>query len=182
MLIGNRSSVAVEFELSEEYGGVWLFGKFCYWLKKQCIGDFEYGTSLRDIFFELETIIQYKGNREHKELFSLSAFGLFYRIDNALYGAQHSNDEERAMEESWARFNVTLSVDIFSGWKIFLIEDCEDARIITGRLNEDGRSYNNIYEVTLKCGEFDRILNEAYKEMNKLCLRELSREKGRNRN
>jgi Immunity protein 42 len=34
MEFGDRNSFAIEFDLDEHYEGVWLFGKFSYWIKE----------------------------------------------------------------------------------------------------------------------------------------------------
>ncbi|TGV31306.1 hypothetical protein EN829_033405 [Mesorhizobium sp. M00.F.Ca.ET.186.01.1.1] len=70
MIVGNQERFAVEFELDKDYGGVWLFGRFCYWIANEQIGEYEMGTSLRDVLFSLDTIKNDTGNRVSKALFN----------------------------------------------------------------------------------------------------------------
>lgn len=85
MIFGNRSILAVEFELDQEYNGSWLFGKFFYWIRGRQIGDYELETSLRDVLLSLDTIIQDSGNRTQVELFGLSRSDLFTRLACGLF-------------------------------------------------------------------------------------------------
>lgn len=60
MKFGNYSEFAIEFELDESYGGEWLYGKYRYWIKGKPVGDYDLGTSLRDILFLMKTILSDK--------------------------------------------------------------------------------------------------------------------------
>ncbi|CAH1193821.1 hypothetical protein PAECIP111893_00562 [Paenibacillus plantiphilus] len=106
MIVGDRSFFAVEFELDQEYGSDWLFGKFCYWIRDRRLGDYELGASLRDVLFSLDTLVQDNGNRTHLDLFGLTRSDLFTRLDGALFGYEPSQYDDVAVKESWARFNV----------------------------------------------------------------------------
>lgn len=163
MVIGDCLHFAVEFELDHEFGGMWLFGKFCYWVKGKQIGNYNLGTSLRDLLFQMETIIRDKGKRTNSELFILDSVELFNRLNDALYSCNSCIYYNKAIEETWAKFNVTIPVDIFDEWKLFLIEGNEKARIIIKMPNS-----NKIIEEELKLEEFDTVFIEAYKELNKL--------------
>lgn len=160
MIFGNPMGFAIEFELEKEYGGIWLFGKFCYRVKNQCIGEYSLGTSLRDIFLVMGALI--RTDRTHNYLYSLSAEDLYNRLNDVLYGFEKSPYDDIADEEQWARFNVTLPVDIFDGWKIFLIEGSEKARMIIGKDDTD------IYEVPLHPDEFNDVITDVYNELGKL--------------
>jgi hypothetical protein len=59
-VVGEPSQFAVEYDLNENYGGVWMFGRFCYWCGGQRVGDYEMSTSLRDVLFQLDQIAKYK--------------------------------------------------------------------------------------------------------------------------
>ncbi|EGO64879.1 immunity 42 family protein [Acetonema longum] len=175
MIIGKRPHFAVEFEVNKEYGGVWLFGKCCFWIKDQRIGDYELGTSLRDVLFQMRTIVLDNGKRIHNDLFALDTAELYRRLNGALYGCDgtaccDTNFETIAVEETWARFNVSLPVDIFDGWKIFLVESQEKARIIVKKIDKEG-----IYEAFLTPGEFDEVIAKAYGELDKLYEIELAK-------
>ena len=68
----------------------------------------------------MKTILNDQGNRYHQGLYCLETTDLFKRLDNALFGYGTSKYDEIANEECWARFNITLPVDIFDKCKIFV--------------------------------------------------------------
>ncbi|MFB9275607.1 Imm42 family immunity protein [Cohnella cellulosilytica] len=121
MLIGNPESFATEFELNNNYGGAWMFGRFCYWINGARIGDYESGASLRDVLFLIEDLVRDQGNRSNKNLFMLDYKEFFNRLNEALYG-DSSKYDSIAIEETWAQFNVCPPIDIFDNWKIFMVE------------------------------------------------------------
>jgi len=84
MIIGNKSEFAIEYELALDYGGVWMFGRVCYWTKDHKIGDYESGTSLRDVMLQLHRIIRDNGKRMHEELFHLNKLELFSRLNDTI--------------------------------------------------------------------------------------------------
>lgn len=160
MIVGNRSLFAVEFELDQEYGGIWLFGKICYWIRDRRIGDYELGTSLRDVLFSLDTLVQDNGNRTHIELFGLTRSDLFSRLDGALFGYETSQYDDVAVQETWARFNVVLPVDVFDGWKIYLVDNLEVSRMLFNNLNEV-----KIQEEEFGIGLFDEVIFRTHQEL-----------------
>lgn len=170
MRFGNISQFAIEFELDEQYGGEWLYGKFCYWINNKRIGNYDLGTSLRDILFSMRTVLISKGNRSHQSLFQLEKVELFRRINDVLYGYERTKYDEIANEEGWMRFNITLPVDVFDNWKLFIVENSESARIIYRHpdiLNEI------VYEAIINKGVFDEIIEDAYKKLNSIYSNEM---------
>jgi len=159
MIIGKPSRFAVEFELNDKYGGAWLFGKFCYWICDVCIGKYEDGTTLRDILACMPWMIHDNGNRRHHELFLMETEELYKKIDNALYGDGDSAEEE------WARFEIKPLVDVFDDWKIYLVENDEETRIIT-------QNQDCIREYKISPGEFDYAIRLAYNKLNDLYEKE----------
>ncbi|MCP4352055.1 MAG: hypothetical protein GY795_41860 [Desulfobacterales bacterium] len=169
MKLGNPSQFAVEFELDDSYGGEWLYGKFCYWVNGKCIGDYELGTSLRDILFMMTNVLRDKGNRSHHALFCLEKTELFRRLNEALFGYEISQYYETANDECWARFNITLPVDVFDNWKVFLIEGKETARIIYRNPDTEDAV---VHEEFIAPGEFDEIIEDAYKALDSYYCKE----------
>lgn len=178
MIIGTKLGFAIEFKLDNEFGGVWMYGKFCFWINNQCIGDYDSGTSLRDVLFQMKNIIRDNGNRRNDVLFILGKDELFYRLNSALYGCEESPYFNIANDETWSRFNIKITVDVFDGLKIFLVENQEKARIIFKYLreNEEGE----IKEFSLESGEFDSIALRAYKKLERLYNIELDKESNAN--
>ncbi|MBP2655797.1 MAG: hypothetical protein H6Q73_3366 [Firmicutes bacterium] len=172
MIIGKKDRFAVEFELDQEFGGEWLFGRLGFWIENQQIGDYNLGTSLRDVLFQVKSIVRDNGNRSHEELFGLDKIELYKRIKGALYDCIINEYYQVALDETWARFNVNIPVDVFDGWNLFLVENenLEQARLIAVKLDN-----KEIYESILKKGEFDEIITSLYKELDKLYEIELAK-------
>jgi hypothetical protein len=174
MIIGNKSEFAIEYELASDYGGVWMFGRFSYWIRDQQIGDYDSGTSLRDVMFQLQNIIRDNGNRSHEELFNLNKFELFSRLNEVLYGYKDSEYEEAGLEEMWARFALVPRVDIFAESKVFLVENRNQSRIIFKEGISQG--LRGIHEAYTNQGEFDRVILETYKQLDKIYDLELMKQ------
>lgn len=172
MIIGERSKFAIEFELENEYRGTWLYGKFCYWIQNKRIGDYELVTSLRDVLFQMIYIVGDCSKRFHDELFELDVFDLYNRLNDALFGNGESEYEMASKEQSWARFNVAIPVDVFDQWKVFLVERQDISRFIIKDLNGV-----EVYEVLLKDSHFDKVIAEIYGELNKLYELEVENER-----
>jgi hypothetical protein len=157
---GKIEEFAVRYELDNNYGGSWLFGKFGYWIGGNLVGDYEIGTSLRDVLMTLRTVVTDNGNRENVNLFYLSSAELYFRLDSALYGGEtgeKSRYEELAENECWARFQVDIPVDIFDRWKVYLIDCPPDARIIYYSFDSQ-----KIFEYKLQSGVFDQVITDAF--------------------
>lgn len=164
MIIGTPARFAIELELDEKHGGAWLFGKFCYWIGGTRVGNYGLGTSLRDVMFRLEPILRDTGKRGHPELIGLPAEELFHRVTSALLGTQPSQEQQRAIDEGWARFCINPSVDVFDAWQVLLFETPTHARLICGTLDP----MVHIREVKIKPGEFDSYAREAYSSLTLL--------------
>ncbi|WP_242772456.1 Imm42 family immunity protein [Brevibacillus parabrevis] len=167
MLVGEPAKFAIEFELDQNYGGVWLFGRICYWIANEQIGEYEMGTSLRDVLFALDSIKNDTGNRVSNALFSLDATILYNSLNKALYeSSEPSAINTMVKEEACARFNITLPVDVFDPWKIFLVENQEESRLLLKK--NDSGPQQQICEIFLRKGEFDDVVIRAHKELDNL--------------
>lgn len=173
MLIGDRARFAVEFALDLNYGGVWLFGKICFWIGSQQVGNYDLGTSLRDVLFALVSVLRDAGKRQHDTFFHLPAWLCYQRLNHALYLGATAEEEERAEEEMWARFDLNLQVDVFDEWKIFLVEHETGARVLFAQEDEEP---GQAYEVWLRLGEVDAILYEVYQRLDTLYEEERGKE------
>lgn len=159
--VGELFRFAVEYDLNENYGGEWLFGRFCYWCGGQRVGDYELGTSLRDVLFQLDQLARNKHHRANRRFSTMPATAVFRRLDAALFGAVDLSDASIAEAEQWARHNIFPPVDVFDRWKGFLVEDEQTARFIFAH-----DPYLDITELSLKPGEVDAVLNEVRNALN----------------
>lgn len=171
-VFGDKECIAVEFELNEEYGGTWLFGKFCYWICGVQIGDYDLGTSLNISFSGLARIVKDNGKREAACLFDLSTRDLFVRLQAGLLETDAAI-AEIAMREQWARFSLTPVADVFDRWRVYLVERGEEARLIV-----EQPSSNELLEFRVPAGSFDSPSREAFDVLDELWEIEMSKTHG----
>jgi hypothetical protein len=164
VIIGAKDHFAVEFELDQEYGGPWLFGSFCYWIDGARVGDYELGTSLRDVLLQMRSVVTDCGNRSGGMLCDLPADTAFLVLDGLLYESEPVvTPRAFQMPDSPARFEVKIPVDVFDSWKIYLIECDNTARMIFRNTN-DGR----IEVARLAMGAFDTVISDAFNRLDSL--------------
>jgi hypothetical protein len=172
MKFGDKKSFAVELEFDEDYGGVWLFGKFCYWVNGYQIGDYELGTSLRDVLSGMKWVVYDCGNRNGGILCESSPEEVFFILDNLLYGSEEfTKATDPHLPDTPAKFEITIPVDVFFQWKAFLIECGNEARVLF-----KGTDSEDIKVGTLPIGLFDNVIKEVYDYLDKSHERELSDE------
>jgi len=160
-VVGELSRFAVEYDLNENHGGEWMFGRFCYWIGGRQVGDYELGTSLRDVLFQLEQgVARDKGLRSSRRFSTKSAVDVFRLLRAALFGAADLNNAGVAEEEQWARHNIVPPVDVFDSWMVFLVEDEEIARLVFAH-----DPYLDVTELPLKPGEVDAVLDLALSDI-----------------
>jgi hypothetical protein len=164
MKFGDRQTFAVEFQLDEVYGGTWLFGEFCYWIDGVQVGDYNLSTSLGDVLSGMMWIVHDCGNRDGGILCKLSPWEAFCMIDSSMYVSDECQDaDESQLPDTPARFEIRIPVEIFNGWKIYLIECAERALVYFKHSNDA-----EVRVANLPVGIFDRVIKEAY-----VCLNEL---------
>jgi hypothetical protein len=163
MLYGERVGFAIEFELNEHSGGTWMFGRFCYWIGGEQVGDFEEGTSLRDVLFSMRCIIGDAGKRTAPSLALCDGKKIFRVIHESLN--ESGDDLERLIPADFmpARFDVCPHVDIFDAWHIYLVDTQNLSKIV---YSTDGG--NNLKTVELAAGEFDAVASTVYRELDRL--------------
>lgn len=169
-VVGDRSRFAVEYDLDEQHGGEWMFGRFCYWCGGQRVGDYGLGASLRDILFQLETLLRNKQLRASRRFDGMSAMAAFRLIDVALFGAIECDADRLAEEEQWARHNIFPPVDVFDRWKGFLVEDRHGARLMFAC-----EPYVDVRELVLESGEVDAVLDVVRNALGAIHERESHR-------
>jgi hypothetical protein len=162
-LIGDPSRFAVEYDMNEDYGGAWMFGRFCYWCGGLQIGDFELGTSLRDVLFQLERMGRDAGHRDSVRFRTMPARDMFRLLDSVLYGDADLNTCRVAEEEQWARHNLVPPVDVFDHWKGFLVEDHHVSRVVFAYVSNP-----EVREFVLKPGEVDEVLNAVRRALREI--------------
>jgi hypothetical protein len=155
MIIGEKKSFAIEFEVDVNAGGAWLFGKFCYWVGGTMLGDYQLGTSLRDVLFLMTQLVGDCGNR-FSTMCHMGADEVFNALNESLYG-------DREIVDLAGRFDVLIPVDVFDEVKVFLL-DCEgrDSRLLYSK------ACGRVEEWLLPPQEFDQTLKLCYDELSQL--------------
>ncbi|MGE4438999.1 MULTISPECIES: Imm42 family immunity protein [Achromobacter] len=179
MQFGDKDRFAITLNLNEDCGGAWLFGRICYWIRGAMVGNYDEGTSLRDVLFQTKYIIGDSGKRFCPPLIDLNKEKAFALIDAVLYGAVDEthgaiNEIDQYISSGFlpAVLNISVSVDVFDPWKIFLIEGHDKARILYRKFG-----FTHVEEVILKAGEFDKVFGDAYRYLDCLYEKEISRDK-----
>lgn len=161
MLIGTKETFGVEYTLDANSGGEWMYGKICYWIGGHQVGDYELGTSLRDVLFQLRYLVYDSGNREDFNLCTLAHDYIFYRIDDAIYGREEHSDTD--ILDMPARFNITIPVDVFDQWKIFLVDCGNSSKIVFKRIED-----SQVYLSKIPKGYFDCVIGKFYSDLESL--------------
>ncbi len=158
MLFGDASSFAIEYDLDREFGGEWLFGKMCYWIGGSRIGNYDLGTSLRDVLFQIKYIGHCCGDRFGEGLCKIGPEEIFYLIDGALYGEGGEGSSALIkIPDDLARYDVRVPVDVFDEWKIYLV-DCEQGAMLMYKHEDEKKP--SFY--SLPKYRFDKIFLDFY--------------------
>jgi hypothetical protein len=163
-IVGDSRRFAVEYELGAKHEGAWMFGKVCFRIGGELIGDFELRTSLRDFLFQIEQGRRDHGQRRNKRFESMYAKEIVELLEGALFGGGGEVGERLAIQEQWARHKIAPEVDVFDRWRIYLVESETNARLLYGR-TEPG---SEVREFFLTPGECDEILLRACREIGAL--------------
>lgn len=168
MVFGEPTRFGVSVELDEDYGGHMLYGRACYWIGGQQIGDWEGGASLGDVLTAITRFVKDSGCRDNHALFRLSAETAFDRIDVSLYGKEEPAPEN--FVEFAAPYAVSNLLSVLSGWKVFLVE-CEGQARLLYRGPTGG-----VQEFMLNSGEFDKALRATWDQLTAWDEREATSE------
>jgi len=168
-VIGDPARFAVEYDLDKDHGGEWMFGRFCYWCDGRQVGDYDLGTSLRDVLFQLDLLVRNKHLRASRRFSAMPATAVFECLNRALFGVPDPDYERLAEEEQWARHTVFPPVDVFNLWKGFVVEEEQTARLIYAQ-----DPYRQVWQLLLLPGEIDAVLEAARNALNNVYERQPS--------
>jgi len=167
MIFGDRSRFSVCFELNEDHGGVWMLGKVCFYIGDIQVGDYEGGDTLRDALFAFENILKGSGRRRNDRLFALPVADLWARLDRVFFLDADPEETRIANEEQWAWHLFIPKCESFDGWKLYLVENHEIARMLYGRPMDPGPR-----SVTLRAGEADEVLAAAAAALDRMYVQQ----------
>jgi hypothetical protein len=155
--IGDPDTFAVMFDVAEA-PTPWLFGKCSYIVGNAVVGNYHAGCSLRVAIGAMRFVLEYRGRREDAELMRATTAEAFSQMNGGLYVDAGQSDERVAADK--ARFlrleAINIGLDVFDGWKCFLVEDHDRARFIW--CHEQAEEAPR--EVALAPGEFDTVVAE----------------------
>lgn len=166
MLIGDPTKFAIRYELDQHHGDKWMFGRVSFVINGIEVGDYSLGTSLRDVLFIFEQLLKSRNQRRDDKKYSMNPIELYGMLDDGLFGNESSEFAETAFREAWGRFYITPSLDVFNGWKIFIVENAYNGRIIFSH-NFD-QLHGMIDEVIINSGDFDHVLTQAIIGLQKI--------------
>ncbi|WP_075240193.1 Imm42 family immunity protein [Xanthomonas oryzae] len=158
MIIGERKIFAVEFELDDNSGGLWMFGKFCYWIGGEMVGDFDNGASLRDIYLQMGPILKIKNRNIN--IFDFSPFEIHALIKSSVYG-------DNCILDNALDYVIAPPVDVFDEFKIFAFSMGDEKCIVTYQ-----REGCDIKFISLPCSEFHGVMSNSYREIERIYDRE----------
>ena len=162
--IGNKETFGFRFELDDDSGGEWMFGRCCYLIDGKEVGEYELGTSLRDVFLQMTQIVGDCGRREGDRLCNLSDKDVHEVLRYLIYEDCHANVLHIAGDiDMPARFDVRIPVDVFDACSVFLLDCPGDSRLVFRR-SED----QDIESVRIRRGEFDDVIGTAYQRLEEI--------------
>lgn len=164
VLYGTKERFAIEWELNADYGGDWLFGKFCFWIGGTMVGDYDVGESFSVVIGQLTYPVGDCGKRQSERFCGMSGAEAFSLIYRSFYDDDFPTPPELELE-SWARFDVTIDMDVFDGWKLYLFDCPTLSRLLVGRRQNEG-GYKLAFEQQLEVGEFDGVICRFRDELN----------------
>ncbi len=157
-LIGNRKEFAIQYEIAEIVDQ-FVYGYICFWINGMQIGELESGTIISDVLIFLPPIIKDNGNREHNIFFNMAKEEVYYLLGGQAY-FDDVKYEEMALEETWARFNIKIGLDVFNNTVIKLIDNQKGSRIVFSNDNKV------VYDFYLNKGTVDKVFIAFYNEFN----------------
>ncbi|MEX3959233.1 MULTISPECIES: Imm42 family immunity protein [Trinickia] len=161
MEFGKRSRFSIEIDIDDNCGGAWLFGHICYWVAGNVVGDYDAGTSLRDVLFQMKYIAGDRGRRNCPALMQLSERKAFEMISAALNETSDELYDFVTPDFMPASLDVRIPVDVFDSWKIFLVESSEAAKLLCFNMET-----SSLTSAILSLHEFDTVFANAYEYLD----------------
>jgi hypothetical protein len=166
MMLGIKDRFAVQWELDLDPCGSLLLGKVCFWVGDVKIGDYDLGTSLSDVLVNLQHPVGDSGNRHSQRFCCMASSEAFCLIQEGLFESSLSLSG-LSEDERWARFDVSLPVDVFDGYRMYLFDCSENSRLLIGHRPPNRERYEFVQEQRLEKGEFDVVIRSFQEELGR---------------
>jgi len=157
-IIGNPREFAVKVDLDDPLGGEWLFGKIGYVIGEHHLGEYDIGTSLRDVIGQMAWILFDAGNRSNSRFFGLPKEVLFDTIWETRYGDNDTGMEDVASDECWVKHSIEVPVDVFDQIQVLQFDEGEVSRIIW-RASPYGKDMGT-HEVRVPLGTTEAVFSQ----------------------
>lgn len=157
-ILGNKDNFAIQYEVTNAFNQ-YIYGKICYWIQGKQIGKYE-EVLLSDILLFLPTIIKDSGNRINKAFFDMEPKKLVYLLSGTAFLDNNIEIEKKANEEQWARFNLSIPLDVLGDVSLFLVDSINNSRIIF--IDDKGECFQSYIER----GYVDKVYLQLYNELN----------------
>ena len=165
MIHGDKTRFAIQWELNSDHAGHWLLGKVCFWIGGMMVGDYDSGATLSDVLVGLKYPVGDCGNRRSERFCKMEPGDAFATI----YAGLREYEEPLSSivdDESWARFDVAIGVDVFDRWQLYIFDFDGYSRLLVGRYCRDSEKCVFQMEQRLRVGEYDQIITEFQQELD----------------
>lgn len=157
-ILGNKDNFAIQYEITNVFNQ-YIYGKICYWIQGKQIGKYE-ELLLSDIFLFLPKIIKDSGNRINETFFNMESEKLVYLLSGKAFLEDNIEMEKKANEEQWARFNLSIPLDVLGNVSLFLIDSINNSRIVF--IDDKGECFQTYIER----GYVDKVYLQLYNELD----------------
>ena len=165
MQLGNRKRFAIQWDIDLDTCGPLLYGRVCFWVTDNMIGNYDACNSLLEVLGNLTYLVGDCGDRDSSRFCSMTAHDAFSLVQRGLF---ESDDTVSSIVESerWARFDVSLPVNGLSSYRMYLFDCQSESRLLIGanQPNQDG--FDLVLEQRLRKGEFDDIISSFQAELD----------------
>jgi hypothetical protein len=180
MLVGNRSTFGIEFELDaeaqvDERESDWYFGTVCFWCGGERVGRPTGDVALCELVAHAEHVRKDDGRRCDEELWHWCASDVSRFLRGALYEDRgQSNEEISTAAKRYFPMVVSPGMPVFDDWHFFLVDGERESRLIWARCGADGAN-----ECRLAIGEYQAVLGAFVSRLMEqaLSVRQVLRER-----
>lgn len=167
-IFGDTSRFSVVVTIDEEHDGVWLNGKIAYVIDGMFVGDYEQGTSLRDVLLQMGWILSDSGRRRTERFVGESKENLIQKIRSCFFGCVDPAIDEVSINECWAKHNITIPVDVFDGCLVLQFDENCESRLIWSQTTGLTDAAASVVEVRVPLGTTELVFSSLFDYLNTL--------------
>jgi Immunity protein 42 len=167
MLFGIKEVFAIECEIEkpiEQY----VYANTCMWANGRQIGDQTLSVMFDPVVDFLKNSLQFRGKRKDTSLDNKNSDEAISIVGDALIGDPYSEEPEaRSYEElrylasKYEKFCICPNgSEAFDGWFAILLEGIDNEKIIWWEFHDNKHVNKDLYEVSMKLGNYDSIITK----------------------